>query len=90
MKKYFLIILLLVNAISVWACSACEKQQPQILRGITHGGGPQSNWDYLIISVAMTIVLFTLYFSVKWLVRPGEKSANHIKYWIFNNEYNGR
>ena len=90
MKKYFLIILLMVNVVAVWACSACEKQQPRILRGITHGGGPQNNWDYLIISVAMTIVLFTLYFSVKWLVCPGEKSANHIKYWIFNNEYNGR
>lgn len=90
MKKCILIVLVLINAIIAIACPSCELQQPKILRGITHGSGPQSNWDYLIISVMMTIVLFTLYFSVKWLLHPGEKSANHIKHLILNNEYNGR
>lgn len=72
--------------IAVIACPACEKQQPKILRGITHGTGPESNWDYAIVWAAVIIVLFTLYFSVKWLIKPGEKSEKHIKRLILDNE----
>lgn len=75
---------------AVMACAACEKQQPKILQGITHGSGPQSNWDYLIISVTAVIVLVTLVLSVNWLIRPGERSASHIKQWILKDEYYGR
>jgi uncharacterized protein HemY len=86
MKKLLLIVVLLNIVLLASACPACEKQQPKILQGITHGGGPQSNWDYIIIAAAALIVLVTLFFSVKWLVRPGEKSGSHIKYFILNNE----
>lgn len=72
------------------ACPVCEKQQPKILQGITHGAGPQSKWDYFIISITAIIVLITLFFSIKWLVKPGEKSDTHIKHLILNNEYNER
>ncbi|MEO8569373.1 MAG: hypothetical protein ABI419_09555, partial [Ginsengibacter sp.] len=68
------------------ACPACEKQQPKLLKGITHGAGPGGNWDYVIVAIAVAIVLFTLFFSVKWLIRPGEQSQNHIKRLILNNE----
>lgn len=68
------------------ACPACEKQQPAIFRGITHGTGPDSRWDYLIISVTVVIVLLTLFYSVKWLIKPGEKSADHIKQLILSQE----
>lgn len=61
------------------ACPACEASQPRILRGITHGAGPSGKWDYLIVSIVAVIVLCTLFYSVKWLVRPGEHSPKHIK-----------
>lgn len=86
MKKYILGIFFLLSRISAFACAACQKQQPAILRGITHGTGPDSKWDFVIISVAVAFFLLTLFYSVKWLVRPGEQSPTHIKKFILNNE----
>lgn len=67
---------------AIYACEACRKQQPAVLRNISHGTGPDSNWDYLIVSIAAVTVLATLYYSVKWLIRPGEASPEHIKQLI--------
>lgn len=86
MKIILLSITLTFVSLFTFACPACEKQQPKLLQGITHGGGPGSNWDYVIISIAVIVVLFTLFFSVKWLVRPGEQSQSHIKRLILNNK----
>lgn len=86
MKKYILIGILLLVEFTVLACPVCEKQQPAILKGITHGAGPDSQWDYLIVIIAVAGTLLTLFYSVKWLIRPGEKSADHIKQFILNNE----
>lgn len=87
MKKIIAIVVaILFISLPTIACPVCEKQQPKILQGITHGGGPQSNWDYLTILITAVIVLVTLFFSVKWLMRPGEKSATHIKRLVLNNE----
>lgn len=90
MKKILLSAGLLINGLIVAACPVCDRQQPELLRGITHSSGPQSNWDYLIIAVAVVIVVLTLAASVKWLVRPGETSVHHIKQLILNHEYNGQ
>jgi hypothetical protein len=68
------------------ACPACEKAQPRIFRGLTHGAGPDSRWDYLIVLTAVIVTLLTLYYSIKWLIRPGERAANHIKRFILNND----
>ncbi|HRG51748.1 MAG TPA: hypothetical protein PLL00_02855 [Bacteroidia bacterium] len=86
MKKYLAIMAILFISLPTIACPVCEKQQPKILQGITHGAGPQSKWDYLIISITAVIVLVTLFYSIKWLVKPGEKSDTHIKHLILNNE----
>jgi len=86
MKKAVLVIFLLSIRVAIFACGVCEKQQPKILQGITHGAGPESNWDYLIISIAAAIVVFTFYLSVKWLIRPGETAVTHIKYLTVNND----
>jgi len=61
------------------ACDVCEKRQPKFLRGISHGGGPEGNLDYVIVWATIIVVLATLYFSIKYLVRPREKEADHIK-----------
>jgi hypothetical protein len=68
------------------ACPVCERNQPKILKGIVHGSGPDSQWDYVIMWTVIAIAVFSLYYSVKWLIRPGEKNDNHIKYSILNQD----
>lgn len=68
----------------IWACPACEKQQPKITKGLTHGGGPSSDWDWVIIGIIAAITILTFIFSLKYLVKPGEKNSDHIKYKILN------
>ncbi|RFM36858.1 hypothetical protein DXN04_04985 [Chitinophaga silvisoli] len=85
MKRIFLLILWLFSAYVTSACPACEKQQPKLLRGITHGTGPDSQWDYVIIVVTVVFVIITLFLSVKWLIRPNESMQNHIKTSIINH-----
>lgn len=70
--------------LSTIACEACEKQQPAITRGFTHGGGPQSNWDWVIIAIIAVITVLTFILSLKYLIRPGEKNSDHIKRSILN------
>jgi len=82
-----LFVILMANSRS-WACSVCEKQQPEITQGLTHGTGPQSGWDWVIIGVMAAICLLTLFYSLKYLIRPNEGSANHIKQSILAPEGN--
>ena len=84
MKKIFCLLLILFIQLNAMACPACEARQPKILRGITHGAGPSGKWDYLIVSIVVVIVLFTLFFFFNLLIRPGEKSPQHIKRLILN------
>lgn len=66
------------------ACEVCQQQQPKITQGLTHGAGPQSNWDWVIIATIAAIATLTLVFSLKYLIRPGEKNTSHIKRLILN------
>jgi hypothetical protein len=86
MKKILFLLVLLCGTIVATSCPVCEKQQPEILKGITHGAGPQSDWDYVIVWVVAIIAVATLFFSVKWLIRPGEKGAGHIKRTVLNHQ----
>ena len=84
MKKIFLLIPLMSSGLITWACPACEKQQPKLLKGITHGAGPSGNWDYVIVAVAIVITLVTFYYALKWMINPGESNINHIKRTVLN------
>jgi hypothetical protein len=85
-------IISLVVMVALWlpvsfsaiACDACKKQQPQLLQGITHGSGPDSNWDYLIVSAMVIITVYSAYAAIKCLVKPKEKNYQDIKNVIFN------
>lgn len=83
-RKYITTLFLLMIYQGVNACPVCEKQQPAVTRGITHGAGPQSNWDWLIVAVISMITLLTLFYSIKFLIKPGEKNNSHIKHYILN------
>lgn len=76
--KFFILLAILSIQFS-YACEACKLQQPKLTRNITHGAGPESRWDWLIVGIVSLIVLYTLFYSVKYLVQPGEKNADHIK-----------
>ncbi len=86
MKKIILFFIAVLNAVFTFACPVCERQQPKLLRGITHGAGPQGEWDYVIVCTMVAITILTLFFSVKWLIKPGERSSQHIKHFISNME----
>jgi hypothetical protein len=84
-KQILTVLIILFANVSLWACPACKKQQPKITQGLTHGAGPGSNWDWVIIGVITLITILTLVYSLKYLIKPGEKSKNHIKQSILNN-----
>lgn len=86
MKKLVLwtLLFLYVSPPRLLACPTCEKQQPELLKGISHGAGPQSDWDMIIVWGTAVVVILTLFFSVKWLLRPGEKGKSHIKHSILS------
>lgn len=84
MKRLFITLPILLLGITTIACPVCEKQQPKILKGITHGTGPQSDWDFVIIAFVVVLVIATLFFSLKFLFKPGEKSEQHIKNLFIN------
>jgi hypothetical protein len=85
MKNLFMIFLLILIRFTAIGCPVCDQRQPKVLRGITHGTGPESNWDYAIITAAAFIVIITLFFSIKYLIRPGESADDHIKRFVLNN-----
>ena len=84
-KSIYTTLLLVLSAIS-YACPMCDKQQPKILKGIAHGAGPESNLDYVIVWGMVAFVALTLFYAVKYLVKPKENNDNHIKRTIINFE----
>lgn len=79
MKKIKLLVFVLLSPFLSIACPVCEKNQPAILKGITHGAGPDSDWDYVIIGATVVIVIFCASLMIFQLVYPGEKNTDHIK-----------
>jgi hypothetical protein len=88
-KTYVSLLLIAITlscALPAMACEACKKQQPKFLQGITHGAGPGSNWDYLIVGIMTVITLYALYATVKCMIRPqaGDNQHMNIKNMILN------
>lgn len=75
MKKMVFLSFLIAQGFVALACDECEKQQPKILKGIAHGAGLQSQWDYVIVWAAVIVAAVTFFYAVKWLVKPGEKKS---------------
>ena len=86
MKTIYLVGIALMMQLPVLACPACKRQQPRLLQGITHGTGPESQWDYVIVCVALALTVLVLYYAIKWMIRPGEQTPDHIKQFILNYE----
>ena len=83
--KYALFILFIGSFQFALGCPVCEKQQPEITQGITHGAGPESNWDWVIIGIMTLITILTFIYSLKYLIKPKEKNTDHIKRSILSD-----
>lgn len=83
-KIVFLAAAFCVLNMEALACEACKKQQPKILRGVTHGAGPASDWDYAAVWGIAIIVVISLFYAIRWIVNPGEKENDHIKRSVLN------
>lgn len=78
---------MLVTHQITFACELCKKNQPKGLENITHGTGPTGTLDYIITWTAVVIVSVTLFYSIKYLVKPKENNPDHIKNSILNDEF---
>jgi len=76
--------LLLLVGLPIVACEACKKQQPKLLQGITHGPGPDSTWDYFIVSIMVIITLYSFYAMIKFMAKSRDKAHQNIKASILN------
>ena len=86
MRKLRLVLLVFfASAVQALACDVCKRNQPELLQDISHGTGPQADSEYYIIGGAILLVIFTLIYSVKFLIRPGERSPKHIKHMILKS-----
>ncbi len=77
------VIIFLTSAL--FACDACQLQQPKITQNFTHGTGPQSDWDWFIVVIVILITLWTFILSLKYLFKPGEKESGHIKNLFYSD-----
>lgn len=85
MKKIKISFLLfLLGTVYYPACEACKLQQPELTQDLTHGTGPQSNWDWAIVLLIAVITVYTFIYSLKYLIRPGERNKKHIKHSILD------
>ena len=86
MKKFHIVLLVFfASVVQSIACEVCKRNQPELLQNISHGTGPQADSEYYIIGGAVLVVLFTLIYSVKYLLKPGESSPEHIKNMILKS-----
>jgi len=77
-------LVLLAGLSPALACELCKKNQPKILENITHGTGPTGTLDYIIIWSAVVLVSITMILSIKFLAKPEETNADHIKNIVLN------
>lgn len=85
MKRFSIAFLFFfLSVLPVLACEVCQRNQPKLLQDISHGTGPQAESDYYIIGGAIILVVFTLIYSLKYLLKPGENNPGHIKNMILN------
>ena len=50
------LVFLFAHGVAI-ACDVCQKQQPKLLRGMAHGAGPESEWDYVVVAGIALIAL---------------------------------
>jgi len=81
-------LLFLYSFITVIACELCKSHQPEMLKDIAHGTGPQGTTDYIIMWTGVAIVVITLILSLAFLILPNKLDKNYsIKYLPVNENH---
>lgn len=87
MKKVIATLVFITAALISYACPVCERAKAKIpFGGLSHGTLPTSNWEYVAVWVVVIAVALTLFYSIKWIIKPAENNKDHIKYSILNFE----
>lgn len=86
MKKIITFLYFTICWVALYACPVCERNKKTALDKLSHGGNAESRWDYVIVIAMIFIALATLYYSVKWLIKPNENNSDHIKYSFLNEQ----
>ncbi|MEO7524321.1 MAG: hypothetical protein ABIT58_09515 [Ferruginibacter sp.] len=87
MKKIILVVLSIISLqYPSGACPVCERNKANAILGLTHGATPDGQWDYAIVIAAIIIAVLTLFYSIKWLLKPNENNKDHIKLFILNEQ----
>ncbi|HFK5529389.1 TPA: hypothetical protein ACGZ99_003470 [Elizabethkingia anophelis] len=81
----YIMILMMFSSSYVFGCDTCKLRQPKITRNFTHGTGPDSNWDWFIVGIVILITIASLFYSLKFLIKPREEDRSHIKYSVFSD-----
>ena len=86
MKWAILITFLVFQSPILMACEACNKNQPKLLQGITHGAGPEGWWDYFVVVIMVVVTIYSLYATIKCFVVTKEVKYKSIKNLIVTQE----
>ena len=86
MRKIIYTLFSFIICTAAFSCPVCERNKPKFLQSITHGNGPENNWDYVIVAIMCIVALLTLIYSIKFFIRPNESNAEHIKYSFLNEQ----
>jgi len=46
---------------------------------MTHDGAPGSIVEFILVAIALAVVLLSFYLAIRYTLRPGENSPDHIK-----------
>lgn len=86
MKKITLVLIVsFLSNINIFACELCKSHQPELLKDIAHGMGPQGTIDYVIMWSAVVVVLITLILSLRYLILADKLDQIHpIKFLPIN------
>jgi len=56
------------------------------MHDMSHLAGPQAAWEYVLVVVAVIIVVWVFYLAFKYIFKPGEEQADHIKRRILEKD----
>jgi len=90
MRRNLLLLLISMGCTTfTMACDLCKSQQPEILRELAHGMGPQGLQDYAIVWGGVAIVGIVLIMTIYFIVFPSKGDLRYsIKHMNFSNTNN--
>lgn len=80
--KISLSVVAILFSTALFACDACQLQQPKVTKGFTHGTGPQSDWDWFIVVIVIIITIWTFFTFSEVFIKTWRKTRSPYKVFI--------